>query len=108
MNQLLAKMDGVDGLGVPTLLVGLTNKPLLIDLALMRPDRFEVQIEVPKPRTVKQRVSILRVHMDHMLKNTRLLVRDAPKFTAAWERLEKWSNAGVPTYDELLDLLAVE
>jgi ATP-dependent 26S proteasome regulatory subunit len=32
--RLLAKMDGVDGLGVPTLLIGLTNKPSLIDPAL--------------------------------------------------------------------------
>ena len=39
VNQLLAKMDGVEGLGVPTLLVGLTNKPSLIDQALMRPGR---------------------------------------------------------------------
>lgn len=50
VNQLLAKMDGVDALGVPTLLIGLTNKRSLIDPALMRPGRFEVQIEVPKPR----------------------------------------------------------
>ena len=39
VNQLLAKMDGVEGLGVPTLLVGLTNKTSLIDQALMRPGR---------------------------------------------------------------------
>ena len=39
VNQLLAKMDGVEGIGVPTLLVGLTNKPSLIDQALMRPGR---------------------------------------------------------------------
>lgn len=45
LDRLLAKMDGVDGLGVPTLLIGLTNKPSLIDSALMRPGRFEVQIE---------------------------------------------------------------
>ena len=57
VNQLLAKMDGVSELGVPTLLIGLTNKPSLIDPALMRPGRFEVQINVPKPKTVAQRVS---------------------------------------------------
>lgn len=82
--RLLAKMDGVDGLGVPTLLVGLTNKPSLIDPALMRPGRFEVQIEVPKPRTVEQRVAILKVHTDSMVKNGRVLVKDAPEGTAAW------------------------
>ena len=86
VNQLLAKMDGVDGLGVPTLLIGLTNKPSLIDPALMRPGRFEVQIEVPKPRTVEQRVAILKVHTESMVKNGRVLVKDAPEGTAAWKR----------------------
>jgi len=108
VNQLLAKMDGVDGLGVPTLLVGLTNKPSLIDQALMRPGRFEVQIEVPKPRTVEQRVSILKVHTENMVKNGRVLVKNAPEGTAAWKRLKKSGEEGVPTYEELLDILAVE
>lgn len=109
VNQLLAKMDGVDGLGVPTLLIGLTNKPSLIDSALMRPGRFEVQIEVPKPRTVEQRIAILKVHTGSMVNNGRVLVKDAPYGTAAWKRLQ--SNTGedsIPTYDELLDILAVE
>lgn len=109
VNQLLAKMDGVDGLGVPTLLVGLTNKPSLIDSALMRPGRFEVQIEVPKPRTVEQRVAILKVHTGSMVNNGRVLVKDAPSGTAAWKRLQ--TNTGeesIPTYDELVDIMAVE
>ena len=108
VNQLLAKMDGVDGPGVPTLLVGLTNKPSLIDPALLRPGRFEVQIEVPKPRTVAQRVSILRVHMDRMRQSGRMLVRDAPPATVAGDRLEAAGHDGVPSYEELLDHLAVE
>lgn len=88
VNQLLAKMDGIDGLGVPTLLIGLTNQPWLIDPALMRPGRFEVQIEVPKPRTVEQRVSILKVHTDSMMRSGRVLARDAPEGSAAWRRLQ--------------------
>lgn len=88
VNQLLAKMDGVDGLGVPTLVIGLTNKRTLIEPALLRPGRFEVQIEVPPPRTVEQRVSILKVHMNSMFKAGRVLVRDAPTGTAAFKRLE--------------------
>ncbi|KAI2490025.1 AAA-family ATPase [Fragilaria crotonensis] len=47
VNQILAKMDGVDPLPVPTLVIGMTNKRSLIDPALLRPGRFEVQIEVP-------------------------------------------------------------
>mmetsp|Transcript_17054 Transcript_17054/g.49229 ORF Transcript_17054/g.49229 Transcript_17054/m.49229 type:complete len:572 (-) Transcript_17054:466-2181(-) len=108
VNQLLAKMDGVDPLVVPTLVIGLTNKRTLIEPALLRPGRFEVQIEVPPPRTVEQRVSILQVHMGNMFRAGRLLVRDAPQGTAAARRLERNGAEGVPTFAELLDLLAVE
>lgn len=108
VNQLLAKMDGVDPLRVPTLVVGLTNKRTLIEPALLRPGRFEVQIEVPPPRTLEQRVSILKVHASSMFRAGRLLVSDAPEGTAAARRLERKGQEGVPTYAELLDLLAVE
>ena len=54
----------------------------------MRPGRFEVQIEVPKPRTTEQRIEILRVHTDSMAKNGRVLVKDAPPGTAAWSALQ--------------------
>ncbi|KAL7445267.1 hypothetical protein ACHAXH_008244 [Discostella pseudostelligera] len=111
VNQLLAKMDGVDVSGVPTLLIGLTNKPSLIDTALMRPGRFEVQIEVPKPRTTEQRIEILRVHTDSMARNGRVLVKDAPHGTAAWNVLRNMGEEevqDVPTYDELLNIIAVE
>ena len=111
VNQLLAKMDGVDNSGVPTLLIGLTNKPSLIDPALMRPGRFEVQIEVPKPRTVAQRTAILKVHTQSMVDNGRVLVKDAPYGSVAWNRLQRRSageDDGVPTYDELLDIIAIE
>lgn len=104
MNQLLAKMDGVAPLVVPTLVIGLTNKRSLIDAALLRPGRFEVQIEVPPPRTVEQRISILKVHTKHMQAAGRLLVRDAPKGTAAAKRATK----DLPTYSELLQRLAEE
>lgn len=88
VNQLLAKMDGVDELVVPTLVIGLTNRRSLIEPALLRPGRFEVQIEVPPPRTVAQRVSILKVHTSRMYKAGRMLVCDAPQGTPASERLQ--------------------
>jgi transitional endoplasmic reticulum ATPase len=97
-------MDGVAPLAVPTLVIGLTNKRSLIDAALLRPGRFEVQIEVPPPRTVEQRISILEVHTRHMQAAGRLLVRDAPKGTAAAKR----TNDELPTYAELLQALAAE
>jgi vesicle-fusing ATPase len=46
VNQLLAKMDGVEKLPVPTLIIGLTNKRSLIEPALLRPGRFEVRREI--------------------------------------------------------------
>jgi vesicle-fusing ATPase len=104
VNQLLAKMDGVDALPVPTLVIGMTNKRSLIEPALLRPGRFEVQIEVPPPRTMEQRLSILKVHTKHMLEAGRLLVRDAPMGTIA----SRQSHLMTPTYEELLTTLANE
>jgi ATP-dependent 26S proteasome regulatory subunit len=85
---MLAKMDGVDPLPVPTLVIGLTNKRSLIEPALLRPGRFEVQIEVPPPRTTEQRISILKVHTKNMYEAGRLLVRDAPAGSPAAKYLE--------------------
>lgn len=68
-----------------------------------------MQIEVPKPKTVAQRVSILNVHMKSMFEAGRLFVKDAPLDTAARRRLEQKSDiSNIPNYDELLDSLAVK
>jgi SpoVK/Ycf46/Vps4 family AAA+-type ATPase len=104
VNQLLAKMDGVAPLVVPTLVIALTNKRSLIDAALLRPGRFEVQIEVPPPKTIEQRVSILRVHTRHMQETGRLLVRDAPIGTAAGVL----ADTDLSSYSKLLQSLAEE
>jgi SpoVK/Ycf46/Vps4 family AAA+-type ATPase len=56
--------------------------------ALLRPGRFEVQIEVPLPQTDKQRISILKVHTKRMHAAGRLLVSDPPADTAADRFLE--------------------
>ena len=52
-------------------------------VALLRPGRFEVQVEVPPPKTVEQRVSILKVHTRNMYRAGRILVSDPPSGTAA-------------------------
>jgi hypothetical protein len=59
-----------------------------MSLMLFSPKRFEVQIEVPKPRTVEQRIAILKVHTESMVKNGRVLVKDAPYGSVAWKRLQ--------------------
>jgi len=109
VNQLLAKMDGVQPLAVPTLVIGLTNKRSLIEPALLRPGRFEVQIEIPPPRTTEQRVSILKVHTKHMLAAGRLLVSDPPPGSTADKMLKKENNSNnFLSYDELLTKLAID
>ena len=113
VNQMLAKMDGVDPLPVPTLVIGLTNKRTLIDQALLRPGRFEVQIEVPKPRSKEQRISILKVHLGSMMESGRVLVSDPPPGTAAARVLGSGSLSAedvqrLLSFAQLVDLLAVE
>lgn len=61
VNQLLAKMDGVDPLN-NILIFGLTNRKELIDEALLRPGRFEVQLEVSIPDE-KGRHEIFQIHL---------------------------------------------
>lgn len=82
--------------------------PRPIKIALLRPGRFEVQIEVPPPKTVEQRISIIKVHTGSMFEAGRVLVSDAPSGTAAARRLEKEGSDGFLSYDQILNLLAVE
>lgn len=107
VNQLLAKLDGVDPLVVPTLVIGLTNRRTLIEPALLRPGRFEVQIEVPKPKTIAQRISILKVHTALMFKSGRLYVRDAPSGSPAFLRFQKNKIDRIPSYVDLITKVAV-
>jgi len=64
VNQLLAKMDGVKEAS-NVLVVGLTNRPELLDPALLRPGRLEVQLRVELPDRSGRR-DILRIHTRQM------------------------------------------
>ncbi len=60
LNQLLAEMDGFDARkGV--IIMGATNRPEVLDPALLRPGRFDRQVLVDKP-DIKGREDILRIH----------------------------------------------
>ena len=60
LNQLLSEMDGFDTTkGI--LVIGATNRPEILDKALLRPGRFDRRIVVEKP-DLKGRVNILKVH----------------------------------------------
>uniref|UniRef100_A0A8C1XD78 Vesicle-fusing ATPase n=1 Tax=Cyprinus carpio TaxID=7962 RepID=A0A8C1XD78_CYPCA len=64
VNQLLSKIDGVEQLN-NILVIGMTNRPDLIDDALMRPGRFEVKMEIGLPDE-NGRVQILNIHTAKM------------------------------------------
>ena len=64
LNQLLAEMDGFDSKkGV--IIMAATNRPEVLDPALLRPGRFDRQVVVDKP-DVKGREDILRIHVKHV------------------------------------------
>ncbi|KAM9779679.1 vesicle-fusing ATPase [Neosynchiropus ocellatus] len=73
VNQLLSKIDGVEQLN-NILVIGMTNRPDLIDDALMRPGRFEVKMEIGLPDE-KGRVQILTIHTNKM-RSFNLLAQD--------------------------------
>ena len=60
LNQLLSEMDGFDS-SKGVLILGATNRPEILDKALLRPGRFDRRIIVDKP-DLKGRVDILKVH----------------------------------------------
>src|SRR5687768_10780710 len=64
LNQLLAEMDGFDARkGV--IIMGATNRPEVLDPALLRPGRFDRQVLVDKP-DVRGREDILRIHVKNV------------------------------------------
>ncbi|KAL2913937.1 transport between ER and Golgi ATPase protein [Polyrhizophydium stewartii] len=70
VNQLLSKMDGVDQLN-NILIIGMTNRLDMIDEALLRPGRLEIQMEIHLPDE-KGRLQILNVHTAKMRKGNLL------------------------------------
>jgi cell division protease FtsH len=60
LNQLLVEMDGFES-NVGVIILAATNRPDVLDPALLRPGRFDRQVIVPQP-DVKGRLEILKVH----------------------------------------------
>ncbi|WP_166868586.1 MULTISPECIES: ATP-dependent zinc metalloprotease FtsH [unclassified Salinibacterium] len=85
LNQLLVEMDGFDP-KTNVILIAATNRPDILDPALLRPGRFDRQIGVDAP-DLKGRLKILQVHAagKPMAKNVDLevLARKTPGFTGA-------------------------
>ncbi len=85
LNQLLVEMDGFEA-NEGVILVAATNRPDVLDPALLRPGRFDRQITVPNPDIVG-REQILRVHMRNVPLapdiDPKVLARGTPGFSGA-------------------------
>ncbi|MCI5060857.1 MAG: ATP-dependent zinc metalloprotease FtsH [Alphaproteobacteria bacterium] len=85
LNQLLVEMDGFEA-NEGVILIAATNRPDVLDPALLRPGRFDRQIVVPLP-DIKGREKILEVHMKKVPLagnvEARTLARGTPGFSGA-------------------------
>ncbi len=85
LNQLLVEMDGFEG-NEGVIVIAATNRPDVLDPALLRPGRFDRQVVVPLP-DVRGREQILKVHMrkvpiaDDVVPS--ILARGTPGFSGA-------------------------
>ncbi len=85
LNQLLVEMDGFEG-NEGVIVIAATNRPDVLDPALLRPGRFDRQVVVPLP-DIRGREQILKVHMRKVpiadnVKPT-LIARGTPGFSGA-------------------------
>jgi cell division protease FtsH len=85
LNQLLVELDGFEA-NEGVIVIASTNRPDVLDPALLRPGRFDRQVVVPNPDVVG-REKILRVHMRNVPLaadvNVRTLARGTPGFSGA-------------------------
>jgi cell division protease FtsH len=85
LNQLLVEMDGFEG-GEGVIVIAATNRPDVLDPALLRPGRFDRQVVVPLP-DIRGREAILKVHMRKVPLgddiNAKVIARGTPGFSGA-------------------------
>ena len=85
LNQLLVEMDGFEA-NEGVILIAATNRPDVLDPALLRPGRFDRQVVVPNP-DISGREKILRVHMKKVPLgpdvDARVIARGTPGFSGA-------------------------
>ncbi|MEW6410727.1 MAG: ATP-dependent zinc metalloprotease FtsH [Nitrospirota bacterium] len=85
LNQLLVEMDGFES-NEGVILIAATNRPDVLDPALLRPGRFDRQVVVPQP-DVKGRLGILKVHTKKILiaedVDLGVIARGTPGFSGA-------------------------
>lgn len=85
LNQLLVEMDGFEA-NEGIVIIAATNRPDVLDQALLRPGRFDRQVVVPVP-DIKGREAILRVHGRNVVLgadvNLKVIARGTPGFSGA-------------------------
>jgi len=82
LNQLLAEMDGFGGdSSAPVIILAATNRPEILDPALLRPGRFDRQVLVDKP-DLEGRIEILNVHIKDVKISKEVDLRDVAIMTA--------------------------
>ena len=85
LNQLLVEMDGFEA-NESVIIIAATNRPDVLDPALLRPGRFDRQITVPNP-DINGRAKILEVHLRKIPKapdiDARIIARGTPGFSGA-------------------------
>lgn len=79
LNQLLVEMDGF-GSDMGVIVIAATNRPDVLDPALLRPGRFDRQVYVPMP-DIKGREMILKVHADKIKMDKKVSFRDVARGT---------------------------
>ena len=80
LNQLLAEMDGF-GTDTPVIVLAATNRPEVLDAALLRPGRFDRQVLVDKP-DYEGRIKILKVHMKGVKMDDDVEIEEVARLTA--------------------------
>ncbi|MFA6137599.1 MAG: ATP-dependent zinc metalloprotease FtsH [Sulfurimonas sp.] len=80
LNQLLAEMDGF-GTDTPIIILAATNRPEVLDQALLRPGRFDRQVLVDKP-DFAGRIKILNVHVKNVKMDADVELEEVARLTA--------------------------
>ncbi|BCD60716.1 MULTISPECIES: ATP-dependent zinc metalloprotease FtsH [unclassified Nitratiruptor] len=81
LNQLLAEMDGFDSSESPVIVLAATNRPEVLDPALLRPGRFDRTVVVDKP-DFEGRLAILKVHVKHIKLSPNVDLEEIARLTA--------------------------
>src|SRR5579863_4792766 len=87
LNQLLTEMDGFETSQAPVIVLAATNRPDVLDKALLRPGRFDRRVDVPYPDLVS-REAILRLHakdvkLDEKSVDLKKVAQGTPGFSGA-------------------------